>query len=227
MLDIITEQELAENGVVSAPDKLTGDPEENKRVFDRLITAVLAPHINRVVRAYNELETALRDHIDIDPTSVRDNNVSVTEEVITALELEGLNPTVKDALLAQNENMGELGTVLHGLIGERAQIVHGEVTGSSIASEDSPNNITFPFKPKLVYVTRGARSPYSAYSSMKFDCFLWVEGVTKDAIANTNYGAKYRYYKLDGNTLSWWVDQGSSADTTYQSAVTGNYIAIG
>ena len=201
--------------------------EELKAMFDKAPLA-LQKFINEVlVTTVNRLITDFSNHIDIDPSSVRDSNVSVTEEVKAALELEGLNPTVKDALLELKKADTTLDTVLRGLIGERAQIVSGTVTGSSIASEDSPNNITFPFKPKLVYVTKGTRSPHNAYSSMKFDNFLWVEGVTRDGIGNTNYGTKYRYYKLDGNTLSWWVDQGSSADTTFQSAVVGNYIAIG
>lgn len=122
MLEIITDEQLAENGVVSAPDKLVGDPEENKKIFDRLIVGVLAPHINRIVEAYNKLESDLKNHVDIDPSSVRDNNVSVTEAVKAALELEGVNPTVKDALLALER--------LAGLKPEVAQLLSLEASAT-------------------------------------------------------------------------------------------------
>ena len=99
MLENITEQELAENGVASAPDKLEGKAADNKKLFDKLITAVIAPYLNLAIDAINELEKGLRDHIDIDPTSVRDNNVSVTGERVETYGLEELaNPTVAHAL---------------------------------------------------------------------------------------------------------------------------------
>ncbi len=110
MLDNITEQELAENGVASAPDHLTGKAADNKKLFDKLIMAVIAPHLNRAIDALNKLERdmgaaeeelrqALRNHIEIDPSSVRDNNVSVTGARMEDYGLtELVNPTMADAL---------------------------------------------------------------------------------------------------------------------------------
>lgn len=47
----ITEQQIAEKGVVAAPDMLTGTAQENKGVFDRLVRETVAPAFNSVVDA--------------------------------------------------------------------------------------------------------------------------------------------------------------------------------
>ena len=47
----ITEQQIAEKGVVAAPDMLTGTAQENKGVFDRLVRETVAPAFNSVVAA--------------------------------------------------------------------------------------------------------------------------------------------------------------------------------
>lgn len=45
----ITESQIASNGVVSAPDKLSGTAAENKAVFDKLIRAAVAPQYNALI----------------------------------------------------------------------------------------------------------------------------------------------------------------------------------
>ena len=47
----ITEQQIAEKGVVAAPDMLTGTAQENKGVFDRLVRETVAPAFNSVLDA--------------------------------------------------------------------------------------------------------------------------------------------------------------------------------
>lgn len=54
-LNEVTEEELAEQGVVSAPNILTGTPTENKLIFDRLVAHLIAPKVNEVVRKANAL----------------------------------------------------------------------------------------------------------------------------------------------------------------------------
>ena len=51
----ITETELNENGVIAAPDILTGTTQENKAVFDRLIRSIVAVVFNQLV---DDLEAA-------------------------------------------------------------------------------------------------------------------------------------------------------------------------
>ena len=46
----IKESEISSYGVVAAPDKLTGSPQENKAVFDRLIKSIVAERFNELLR---------------------------------------------------------------------------------------------------------------------------------------------------------------------------------
>ena len=111
--------------------------------------------------------------------------------------------------------------VLRAINSDFTRIACGEVTGSLSAGADSPNSITFPFEPKLVYVTKTGRGLYNEYSSMKFDSFLWVEGMTSDSITSSSTGCT-RYYARDGKTFSWWV-----SNTNYYAAPVGLYVAFG
>lgn len=58
----ITSQEITENGVCSAPDVLSGSPEENKKIFDKLCVDVVIPKINSVIRECRALETLLGEN---------------------------------------------------------------------------------------------------------------------------------------------------------------------
>lgn len=51
----ITDDELYENGVCSAKDVLTGTPAENKAVFDKMVSKLVAPAYNAAVDAINEI----------------------------------------------------------------------------------------------------------------------------------------------------------------------------
>lgn len=48
-LNKITDAQMAAHGVVSAPDVLTGTAAENKALFDRLITSVVAVYFNELI----------------------------------------------------------------------------------------------------------------------------------------------------------------------------------
>lgn len=54
----ITTEEIAEYGVVNAPDKLVGNPHDNKMIFDRLIREVVAGAINALIDQWEELDEA-------------------------------------------------------------------------------------------------------------------------------------------------------------------------
>lgn len=60
-LEHITAEQIKEYGVVAAPDRLTGKPEENKAVFDRLVRELVAVVVNNIIDTANELLTA-EDH---------------------------------------------------------------------------------------------------------------------------------------------------------------------
>lgn len=50
----ITDTQLNENGVISAPDILTGTTQENKAIFDRLVRKIVAVAFNSLVDALEE-----------------------------------------------------------------------------------------------------------------------------------------------------------------------------
>ena len=54
-LQKITEAQLAEKGVRSAPDVLNGTPAQNKAIFDRLVTELIAIYYNNLVDALEEM----------------------------------------------------------------------------------------------------------------------------------------------------------------------------
>lgn len=106
MLEKITEQDIETSGVAGAPDKLEGDPAENKRVFDRLVKEVVARVVNAIIEAHNalgrdvdQLAKQLSDHVDIDPGNLKAENVGLLRELADRYGLtDKLAPTVQDAL---------------------------------------------------------------------------------------------------------------------------------
>ena len=52
----ITPEQIAEKGVIAAPDTLTGTPNENKSVFDRLASEIIVPSVNGAIEMLGDVE---------------------------------------------------------------------------------------------------------------------------------------------------------------------------
>lgn len=52
----ITPQQIAEKGVIASPDTLTGTPDENKSVFDRLASEIIVPSVNGAIEMLGDVE---------------------------------------------------------------------------------------------------------------------------------------------------------------------------
>jgi hypothetical protein len=79
----ITDAQVAENGLVAAPDKLTGDPDENKALFDKLVREIVKEALNDIVDALTASGGA--GEIGFDPTAgVNENNVQDAVENVQA-----------------------------------------------------------------------------------------------------------------------------------------------
>ena len=52
----ITPEQIAEKGVIAAPDTLTGTPNENKSVFDRLASEIIVPSVNSAIEMLGDVE---------------------------------------------------------------------------------------------------------------------------------------------------------------------------
>ena len=57
-LEHITPEQVAQYGVVAAPDRLTGRAQDNKAIFDRLVRELVATVVNDIIDKTNELLTA-------------------------------------------------------------------------------------------------------------------------------------------------------------------------
>ena len=57
-LEHITPEQVAQYGVVAAPDRLTGKAQDNKAIFDRLVRELVATVVNDIIDKTNELLTA-------------------------------------------------------------------------------------------------------------------------------------------------------------------------
>lgn len=57
-LEHITPDQIAQYGVVAAPDRLTGRAQDNKAIFDRLVRELVASVVNDIIDTANELLTA-------------------------------------------------------------------------------------------------------------------------------------------------------------------------
>lgn len=51
----LTDPEIDEEGVVSAPDTLTGTPQQNKAVFDNLVKTLIKQKVNEIIGATNDM----------------------------------------------------------------------------------------------------------------------------------------------------------------------------
>lgn len=57
-LEHITPEQVAQYGVVAAPNRLTGKAQDNKAIFDRLVRELVATVVNNIIDKTNELLTA-------------------------------------------------------------------------------------------------------------------------------------------------------------------------
>ncbi|MBO7254400.1 MAG: hypothetical protein J6V36_03755 [Clostridia bacterium] len=92
----ITETEIDENGVCSAPDFLAGTPEENKRVFDKLCRNIIIPKLNAFIEEAVILEKAVSENANLS-LGVKSLAESLSKAVgdISTIEASGNNVSEK------------------------------------------------------------------------------------------------------------------------------------
>ena len=78
----ITPEEIAENGVVAADDILSGNAQENKAVFDRLVREIVSVKFNEVIDILNGSEGAAEIGA-VDPTV---NETSSVQDALDSLK---------------------------------------------------------------------------------------------------------------------------------------------
>lgn len=87
-LEHITPEQVAQYGVVAAPDRLIGKPQDNKAVFDRLVRELVTVVVNAIIDKTNELLAAesVREENEQDRVAAEEARVSAETERIAAEE---------------------------------------------------------------------------------------------------------------------------------------------
>lgn len=103
-----------------------------------------------------------------------------------------------------------------------AKIVTGSYVGTGTYGQSNPCKLTFDFAPKML-IFWGSGTATSTYSSSHPAILRWG-GTT--LVTVSSYGANT--FSYDGNTVSWYLSYGDSADSQWNaSGNTYYYTAIG
>lgn len=82
----ITEEAIAESGVQSRPDKLTGTAAQNKKVFDNLVTAVVKERFNALLDELTGTTAAAQLGITTIPGFSAGNVQTALEQIVQAMQ---------------------------------------------------------------------------------------------------------------------------------------------
>ena len=125
---------------------------------------------------------------------------------------------------------------LLGQLGDKVRIATGSYTGTGTYGESNPNNLTFEFEPKLVFMFEGkfpaTRNVSSQKSHPVYGTTIGMTTTYSKSLFNIysmRSGDDYYLYakkSSDGKTLSWYHGASARAQMN-DSEVTYRYIAIG
>lgn len=140
----ITAEQLAQKGVVAAPDRLTGNPQENKMVFDRLIREVVAVAVNMAIDVLNEMIPAENDRetAEAGRASAEEKRAQAEADRVTAEkgreDAEGRRATAETernkAEEARNRAEQERVNTTDGIVAQAAQQAQAAAASASQAS---------------------------------------------------------------------------------------------
>ncbi|QUO37577.1 fibronectin type III domain-containing protein [Dysosmobacter sp. Marseille-Q4140] len=96
------------------------------------------------------------------------------------------------------------GRTLEEVMGFPCQVFMGSYIGTGVYGVDSPNELTFPFKPKAVVIGTNmeASETYNQTS------YLWLYGMKRGQISSSPQ--QYEILNWEDNTLSWYYFQGDA-----------------
>lgn len=128
------------------------------------------------------------------------------------------NPVPDDVLAA-------IGPLLNTALA-RAKIMTGSYTGTGGYGATNPNSISFPFTPKIVFITR------HKFAGANIGLFL-VYALTSEWAHNGYYpidsttGSRYSYAKLSNKNLMWYDSNNDPGGQLNFSGYPYDYLAIG
>ena len=118
----ITEAAVAESGVQSQPDKLTGTAAQNKKVFDNLVTAVVREKFNALLDELTGAAAAAQLGITTIPGFSADNIQTALEQIVQAMQ-EITQGSVADGSITLAKLAAEVTAIAIG--GAAASHTHG------------------------------------------------------------------------------------------------------
>lgn len=102
-------------------------------------------------------------------------------------------------------------------LGEKANIASGSYKGTGGYGSGSPNTLTFPFTPKVVFINHDASDTVN-------DEYIWGNGKWVTYVMGS--ARSYSTVDLSGNTMTWHCNDGSVQQLN-NSGITYRYVAIG
>lgn len=105
----ITAEDIAKYGVVAAPDKLEGDPGQNKAIFDRLVRELVANAVNQAIDVVNGISPQIEEWAEAEAQRIlnEQNRETAEEERDSAEDAREENETARvnaETLRATNED---------------------------------------------------------------------------------------------------------------------------
>ena len=76
----ITAEDIAQYGVVAAPDKLEGDPAQNKMIFDRLVRELVANAVNQAIDVVNGISPQIEEWAEAEAQRILNEESRKTAE---------------------------------------------------------------------------------------------------------------------------------------------------
>lgn len=125
------------------------------------------------------------------------------------------------------------GRTLDEVMGFPAQVYAGSYVGVGGYGSSKANTLTFPFKPKLVLISRAdtqsTLNVFICYVTLIFGCTRAASTQVQDNGASTGISGRMLSVSWDDNTVSFYCTS-AAGNANYQlneSGITYNYIAIG
>lgn len=105
----ITAEDIAQYGVVAAPDKLEGDPAQNKMIFDRLVRELVANAVNQAIDVVNGISPQIEEWAEAEAQRIlnEENRKTAEDERDSAEDAREENETGRvnaETLRATNED---------------------------------------------------------------------------------------------------------------------------
>jgi hypothetical protein len=120
---------------------------------------------------------------------------------------------------ALQTEINRVGTDLEALLSAKLNIATGTYEGTNKYGSNNPLTLTFPFVPKVVFISPGKKS-----STMPF---AWIYGSPIGITAYNNSQIFASNLTWNGNTLTWYTSDGYPAYQYNNSDTTYYWVALG